>query len=164
MTTAAWPTPRRCPTSAASRPPGSGSGQRGCFEQYGITRIARVLTDNGSCYRSRVFAEALAQTDTTHKRTRPHTPKTNGKVERFNGTLAREWAYAHEFFSEEERTSKLHEFINYYNHQRPHHGIGLKPPISRLPVSKFRLSGQVYVPHSIKEKQMDLYELLEPTS
>jgi transposase InsO family protein len=61
------------------------------FAEHGITSIRRVLTDNGSCYRSRAWAKALEDTGTVHKRTRPYTPRTNGKVERFNGTLAREW-------------------------------------------------------------------------
>ncbi|SUA31440.1 Integrase catalytic subunit [Mycolicibacterium fortuitum] len=57
------------------------------FAERGITAIRRCLTDNGSCYRSRAWAKALEDTGTTHKRTRPYTPRTNGKVERFNGTL-----------------------------------------------------------------------------
>ncbi|MBU3065996.1 DDE-type integrase/transposase/recombinase [Nocardia sp. NEAU-G5] len=61
----------------------------GFFAEHGITHIQRVLTDNGSCYRSRSWAHALETTETTHKRTSPCTPRTNGKVERFNGILAR---------------------------------------------------------------------------
>ena len=64
------------------------------FRRHGIRRIRRVLTDNGSCYRSWAFAAALAASRTRHKRTRPYRPQTNGKVERYHRTLAREWAYA----------------------------------------------------------------------
>jgi transposase InsO family protein len=73
------------------------------FAAQGIERIERVLTDNGSCYRSRTFAAALAATNTTHKRTRPYRPQTNGKVERFNRTLLDEWAYAAAYTSETDR-------------------------------------------------------------
>ena len=66
---------------------------RAFFELHGVYDIRAVLTDNGSCYRSRLWAVALGDRYTDHKRTRPYTPRTNGKVERFNGTLAREWAY-----------------------------------------------------------------------
>jgi transposase len=69
----------------------------------GIDRIERVLTDNGSCYRSRDFAAALVATDTLHKRTRPYRPQTNGKVERLNRTLLDEWAYAQPYPSETAR-------------------------------------------------------------
>jgi len=86
------------------------------FAEHGITSICRVLTDNGSSYRSRAWAMALEATGTTHKRTRPYTPRTNGKVERFNGTLAREWAYVREYGSEAERRAALVAFLNFYNY------------------------------------------------
>jgi transposase InsO family protein len=114
------------------------------FYEYGIDDIKRALTDNGSCYRSHVFAAALAETHTVHKRTRPFTPRTNGKVERYNGTIAREWAYVTEYASEEERSFALPTFLNYYNHERPHHGLGLKPPVSRLPTTLFQLGSAVW--------------------
>ncbi|MDQ0767158.1 transposase InsO family protein [Streptomyces canus] len=94
------------------------------FAAHDITPIHRVLTDNGSCYRSRAWAAALATTKTKHKRTRPYTPRTNGKVERFNGTLAREWAYVRDYGSEHERRVALADFLNYYNHEGPHTALG----------------------------------------
>ncbi|MBE1466196.1 IS481 family transposase [Kibdelosporangium phytohabitans] len=110
------------------------------FAEHGVHPIRRALTDNGSCYRSRAWATALAATNTTHKRTRPYTPRTNGKVERFNGTLAREWAYVRDYTSETERLAALAEFLNYYNHQRPHAALGNKPPVSRTADSTFRIT------------------------
>ena len=101
------------------------------FGAYGIAHIERALTDNGSCYRSRTWAAALTVSATTHKRTRPYTPRTNGKVERFNGTLAREWAYVRAYSSEAERRDALTGFIHYYNHHRGHAALGGVPPVSR---------------------------------
>lgn len=103
---------------------------------YGITTIERVLTDNGSCYRSRTWADALSVTGTAHKRTRPYTPRTNGKVERFNGTLAREWAYVRPYNDEAERREALAVFIHYYNHHRGHAALGGEPPVSRAPAAQ----------------------------
>lgn len=112
------------------------------FAEHGITAIQRCLTDNGSCYRSRAWAAALEQTDTTHKRTRPYTPRTNGKVERFNGTLAREWAYVREYESEAHRRAALVPFLNDYNYVRPHAALGQKPPASRVPLATYRLTAE----------------------
>jgi hypothetical protein len=106
------------------------------FTLHGIT-VTQVLTDNGSCYRSRVFAAALRQTHTTHKRTRPYRPQTNGKVERFNRTLLDEWAYARPYRSETERRAALPDWLHYYNHHRGHTAIG-GPPATRVP----NLTGQ----------------------
>lgn len=80
----------------------------------------------------------MQETGTTHKRTRPHTPKTNGKVERYNGTLAREWAYVAVYQTDADRTAALGRFVDYYNHDRPHAGIGHKPPVSRAPIGDTR--------------------------
>lgn len=101
------------------------------FAAQGITHIARALTDNGSCYRSREFAAALTATGTTHKRTRPYRPQTNGKVERFNRTLLDEWAYAQPYRSETQRRAALPAWLHYYNHHRGHTAIG-GPPASRV--------------------------------
>ena len=101
------------------------------FRRHGIKRIRRVLTDNGSCYRSRLFATALGRIP--HKRTRPYRPQTNGKVERFHRTLAREWAYTQVWSSNEEREEALGAFLDRYNYHRPHTALGGKPPISRCP-------------------------------
>lgn len=100
------------------------------FESHGIT-VKRVLTDNGSCYRSRVFSAALGPA-ITHKFTRPYRPQTNGKVERFNRTLAQEWAYAHTYASDEARAATYQQWVHNYNHHRPHTGIGGKSPIQRV--------------------------------
>ena len=91
--------------------------------------VERVLTDNGSCYRSRDFAAALG--DVVHSRTRPYRPATNGKVERFNRTLLVEWAYARPWSSDGQRTRALTAWLHRYNHHRHHTAIG-GPPMSRV--------------------------------
>lgn len=122
--------------------------------------IQRCLTDNGSCYRSRAWAAALDQTGTTHKHTRPYTPCTNGKVERFNGTLAREWAYVREYESEAHRRAALVDFLNHYNYDRPHAALEQKPPASRVPLATYRLTAEgitdVELPQRLE--QLDLFE------
>lgn len=107
------------------------------FAACGISRIERVLTDNGACYRSRDFAAALAATDTAHTRTRPYRPQTNGKVERFNRTLLDEWAYAEAYPNETARRAALPGWLHHYNHHRGHTAIG-GPPATRVP----NLTGQ----------------------
>ncbi|WP_050993607.1 integrase core domain-containing protein [Streptomyces violaceusniger] len=109
------------------------------FAAHSISPTRRVLTDNGSCYRSDAWKAAVAVTGTKYKRTRPYTPRTNGKVERYNGTLAREWAYVRDYTSEYERRVALAEFVNYYNHDRPHAALGGRPPISRTAGSDYRV-------------------------
>jgi transposase InsO family protein len=98
------------------------------FAALGIV-VERVLTDNGSCYRSRAFAAALG--DVRHSRTRPYRPQTNGKVERFNRTLLAEWAYARTWTSDGQRTRALTAWLHTYNHHRHHTAIG-GPPMSRV--------------------------------
>jgi transposase InsO family protein len=98
------------------------------FTDHGIP-VERVLTDNGACYRSRVFAAALA--DTSHTFTRPYRPATNGKVERFNRTLLAEWAYARPWRSENQRTLGLARWLHLYNHHRHHTAID-GPPITHV--------------------------------
>ncbi|KAB2373340.1 integrase core domain-containing protein, partial [Actinomadura montaniterrae] len=103
------------------------------FAAHGITRIERVLTDNAWCYRhSRDFAAALADLHARHKLIRPHCPWQNGKVERFNRTLATEWAYQQVFTTNTQRTHRLTPWLNYYNTQRPHTALDGHPPTSRL--------------------------------
>jgi len=101
------------------------------FRRHGIRRIRRVLTDNGSCYRSWAFAAALAGSKSRHKRTRPYRPQTNGKVERYHRTMATEWLYARAWISNEQRRHALHAWLEHYNYHRPHSSLGGKPPITR---------------------------------
>ena len=107
------------------------------FATMGIARIERVLTDNGACYRSHAWRDAVIATSTQHKRTRPYRPQTNGKAERYNRTLLDEWAYAQPYDSETARRAALPDFLHQYNHHRHHTSIG-GPPASRVP----NLTGQ----------------------
>ncbi len=102
------------------------------FADQGVL-VQQILTDNGSCYRSRDFATALALTGVIHRRTRPYRPQTNGKVERFNRTLTTEWAYVRPYPSEHARTAALPKFLHIYNHHRHHTALGGQPPASRVP-------------------------------
>ena len=95
--------------------------------------VRRVLTDNGACYRSRDFAQALAETTTAHKRTRPYRPQTNGKVERFNRTTIEEWAYARPYTSDSERVALFDDWLHTYNHHRGHTALGGKSPADLVP-------------------------------
>ena len=104
---------------------------QGFFTSCGIT-VERVLTDNGSCYRSRLWRDTLTRAGITHKRTRPYRPQTNGKIERFHRTLADGWAYARYYQSTEQRDTALPSWLHFYNHHRAHSAIGGKPPVSRL--------------------------------
>jgi transposase InsO family protein len=106
------------------------------FESAGIT-VKRVLTDNGSCYRSHAFKDALGP-DIKHKRTRPYRPQTNGKVERYNRTMLEEWAYAKPYASEAERVAAFPDWLHHYNHHRGHTSLKGQPPASRVP----NLSGE----------------------
>ena len=101
------------------------------FAEQGIT-VEGAMTDNGSAYRSKLWRRACRALELRHLRTRPYTPKTNGKAERFVQSSLREWAYARSYQNSDERRQHLTVWTRYYNHERPHHGIGRKPPISRL--------------------------------
>ncbi|NEA72381.1 IS481 family transposase [Streptomyces sp. SID13588] len=102
------------------------------FHQHGIDRIERVLTDNAWSYRKGLAWKAvLADLGATGKLTRPYRPQTNGKVERFNRTLADEWAYLRPYTSNDERTAALPDFLHTYNHHRGHTALGGNPPITR---------------------------------
>jgi transposase InsO family protein len=101
------------------------------FHKRGI-RVERVLTDNGSGYRSKLFATACAELGLRHLFTRPYTPRTNGKAERFIQTLLREWAYARPYRTSNQRTRRLPAWLEFYNRRRPHTALGYRPPISRL--------------------------------
>ena len=106
------------------------------FQASGVT-VRRVLTDNGSCYRSKVFNTVLGP-GIKHKYTRPYRPQTNGKVERFNRTMVEEWAYARPYRGETERTQAFQAWLHYYNHHRGHTALKGQPPASRV----INLSGQ----------------------
>ena len=95
-------------------------------------KVERVMTDNGSCYRSKAFGKAGKRLGLKHIFTKPYTPKTNGKAERFIQTSLREWAYARAYNTSAERTAQLPRWLHRYNWHRPHGSIGSKPPISRL--------------------------------
>lgn len=95
-------------------------------------RFERVLTDNGACYRSRRFRRLCHRLGLKRKRTRPYTPRTNGKAERFIQTALREWAYARAYECSEQRAQHLPLWLHQYNWHRPHASLDYKPPISRL--------------------------------
>jgi transposase InsO family protein len=95
-------------------------------------RVQRVLTDNGSAYRSRLFARTCAALGIKHRFTRPYRPQTNGKAERFIQTCLREWTYARSYANSAEHTTRLPAFLTYYNSQHPHSALGYQPPASRL--------------------------------
>jgi transposase InsO family protein len=100
------------------------------FATHGIG-VRALLTDNGSSYRSRQFRHACLLRNINHQRTKPYTPRTNGKAERFIQTALREWAYAKHWDDSQQRDAHLQPWIHYYNHQRPHGSLNYKPPISR---------------------------------
>ena len=108
------------------------------YQSLGIT-VKRVMTDNGSCYIAGDFAKACKALHLKHIRTKPYTPKTNGKAERFIQTALREWAYARAYPSSEHRKRHLPNWNHMYNWHRPHGGIKSKTPISRLGMNRDNL-------------------------
>jgi transposase InsO family protein len=101
------------------------------YASYGIT-VERLMTDNGSAYRSAVHAIACRTVGIRHLRTRPYRPQTNGKAERFIRTLLGGWAYGAIYRDSHERTAALAGWIDFYNRRRPHGALSHKPPIARL--------------------------------
>ena len=101
------------------------------YNSLGVS-VQSVMTDNGSCYKSFAFARACKRLGLKHIRTKPYTPKTNGKAERFIQTALREWAYAQAYHHSDQRTAELPKWLHRYNWHRPHGGIDDKTPISRL--------------------------------
>jgi transposase InsO family protein len=108
------------------------------FRSLGVN-VKRLLTDNGSAFRSHAFAAACRRLNVRHRFTRPYRPQTNGKAERFIQSALREWAYGIPYHHSEQRADMLHRWIHHYNWHRPHQGIGGLPPISRLPRSRNNL-------------------------
>jgi transposase InsO family protein len=101
------------------------------YQQLGVT-VQRVMTDNGSCYKSAAFRKACQKLGLRHLRTQPYTPKTNGKAERFIQSSLREWAYAQTYTHSDQRTAQLQRWLHRYNWHRPHRSLNRLPPISRL--------------------------------
>jgi transposase InsO family protein len=108
------------------------------YHSLGV-EVARVMTDNGSCYRSKAFRDACRDLGIRHLRTRPYTPKTNGKAERFIQTALREWAYAQAYPNSDRRAAELPVWLHRYNWHRPHRSLQSRPPISRLGLSEDNL-------------------------
>jgi transposase InsO family protein len=100
------------------------------FQAQGI-EIRKLLTDNGSAYRSKDFRAVREGLGMKHGFTRPYRPRTNGKAERFIQTALREWAYARPFLSSQQRSQAMEAWLHHYNHHRPHSALGGRPPISR---------------------------------
>ena len=108
------------------------------FSSLGV-HLRRVLTDNGSAFRSKAFAKACRRLGLKHSFTRPYRPQTNGKAERFIQSALREWAYGTVYNHSTERATMLERWIHHYNWHRPHQGIGGLAPISRLAQSRNNL-------------------------
>jgi transposase InsO family protein len=101
------------------------------FADRGVT-VERVLSDNGSAYKSHLWRDTCAELGIKVKKTRPYRPQTNGKIERFHRTLADGWAFSRHYNTESARRAALPGWLHEYNHHRPHTAIGGKPPITRL--------------------------------
>jgi transposase InsO family protein len=95
-------------------------------------RIERVLSDNGHAYRSRAWRDRCAELGIERRRTRPYTPRTNGKAEALIGTLLREWAWRYAYPTRAHRARALPGWVRWYNRRRPHSSLGDRPPISRV--------------------------------
>ena len=108
------------------------------YESLGVT-VTRVMTDNGSCYKAFAFRDACRDLAIKHIRTKPYTPKTNGKAERFIQTALREWAYAMAYPTSDRRAEQLPIWLHQYNWHRPHAGIKAQTPISRLGLTEDNL-------------------------
>lgn len=101
------------------------------FAEHGVT-VQRVLSDNGSAYKSHAWRDACDELNITPKRTRPYRPQTNGKIERFHRTLGDGWAYARFYESTVQRDTALPAWLHFYNHHRAHSALGGQPPVTRL--------------------------------
>jgi transposase InsO family protein len=102
------------------------------FARHGIT-VRRLMTDNAWCYtHSRLFRSLLSEQAIKHLTIEPYRPRTNGKVERFHQTMAREWAYGVSYRNSRDRAAALPHWLHHYNTARPHSSLGGRPPISRV--------------------------------
>ena len=108
------------------------------YQSLGVT-VSRVMTDNGSCYKAFAFRDACRELGIRHIRTKPYTPRTNGKAERFIQTALREWAYARAYDTSDQRADDLPVWTHMYNWHRPHSSLKSKPPISRLGLDRDNL-------------------------
>jgi len=108
------------------------------YASLGVT-VTSVMTDNGACYKSHAFRDLCHDAGLKHIRTKPYTPKTNGKAERFIQTALREWAYAQPYTTSDHRAAELPHWLHRYNWHRPHGGIKLQTPISRLSLTEDNL-------------------------
>lgn len=108
------------------------SRARAFFAAHGINRLVRVVTDNGANYRARTFVRTVTAHASRHQRTRPYTPRHNGKVERYQRILAEECLYAHAFYSEDERREAISVWVHHYNYHRPHTACADQPPATRV--------------------------------
>jgi transposase InsO family protein len=108
------------------------------YQSLGIT-VTRVMTDNGSCYKAFAFARACNRLKLKHIKTRPYTPQTNGKAERFIQTALREWAYARPYATSQHRARQLQPWTHAYNWHRPHRSLKGDPPISRIGLTQDNL-------------------------
>jgi transposase InsO family protein len=111
---------------------------RAYFSRFGFS-VRRVLTDNGSCYKDGRFRMLLSKLHLKHRFTRPYTPRTNGKAERFIQTALREWAYARTYQNSTERTQMLENWLHDYNFHRPHASLTLNTPASRARLNRKNL-------------------------
>ncbi|NIJ72583.1 transposase InsO family protein [Xanthomonas sp. F4] len=98
-------------------------------------RFARALTDNGACYTFRRFRRLVRRLGMRHLRTKPYTPRTNGKAERLVQTTLREWAYARSYVNSQQRADAFPAWVHHYNWHRPHASLGYLSPISRIPMN-----------------------------
>src|SRR3954470_23079076 len=111
------------------------------FDSHGV-RCERVITDNGSCYRSMLWLQTCTATGTVLKKTRPRRPQTNGKVERFHRILLEEWAYIRPWTSDRQRTPPYPGFIHFYNHHRTHGSLGWSTPAATLNTFRDNVPGE----------------------
>lgn len=130
------------PDEKASTTIGFWARARAFFNAHGITRIVRVITDNGANYRAAAFYQTITATASRQQRIHPYTPRHNGKVERYNRILAGEFLYSRVWTSEQLRADAIKTWSIHYNYHRDHTAIGNRPPVSRLPARVTSLTRQ----------------------